>query len=161
MRPGRTLYRLAAIFVSEHTCKLVIEPLLADFQHEWSDARAAKRPITLLRGYAAFWRTFGTIGVQRCRASRDPRRGGSIGHSGLRTLSAGRHLGSNGIDFFRDSVLLGRYATVVGDVSFDTLLSWPADAGESGRHIDALLYVRAIPALDAGMAVGARLSNRR
>lgn len=60
MIPGRALHRLAAALCSPAFCARVVEPLLADFQYEWSNASGhVRRTLTLVGGYAAFWRTFG------------------------------------------------------------------------------------------------------
>jgi hypothetical protein len=60
MIPGRALHRLAVGLCSRAFCERVVEPLLADFQHEWLSApRRWHRLLTLVSGYAAFWRTFG------------------------------------------------------------------------------------------------------
>ena len=51
MRPGRLLHRLS-IACSTATRERVLEPLLADLQHEWADRRDVP---SLLSGYIAFW----------------------------------------------------------------------------------------------------------
>jgi hypothetical protein len=56
MTPGRTLHRIAAALIPQETRERVIDAQLADFQHEWVDAKSAKaRFAVLLRGYGAFW----------------------------------------------------------------------------------------------------------
>jgi len=65
MIPGRALHRLATTFCSRAFCERAMEPLLADFQHEWLSANGyLRRTLTLVSGYAAFWRAFGTHGLR-------------------------------------------------------------------------------------------------
>jgi hypothetical protein len=60
MIPGRALHRLAIALCSPAFCEQVVEPLLADFQHECLRAIGRwRRLLTLVSGYGAFWRTFG------------------------------------------------------------------------------------------------------
>lgn len=59
MIPGRVLHRVAAALCSPVFCERVVEPLLADFQHEWLYAAGlSQRMLTLANGYGAFWCTF-------------------------------------------------------------------------------------------------------
>ncbi len=59
MIPGRILHRLAAVLFAPVFCERVLEPLLADFQHEWLHAEGyLRRTLTLLSGYGAFWCAF-------------------------------------------------------------------------------------------------------
>lgn len=60
MIPGRTLHRLAAALCSPMFCDRVVEPLLADFQHELEITRGFRRLRILAGGYGAFWWAFGT-----------------------------------------------------------------------------------------------------
>jgi hypothetical protein len=56
--PGRFLHRLAH-GCSDRVRLNVLEPLIADFQHEWSVGHSLAGGIVLLgRGYGAFWRSF-------------------------------------------------------------------------------------------------------
>ena len=56
MLPGTFLHRLSRRSLSQTTVESVIEPLLADFQHEWKMARTSgTRTAVLVRGYLAFW----------------------------------------------------------------------------------------------------------
>lgn len=60
MIPGRALHRLAVALCSPVFCGRVVEPLLADFQHEWLHATGQWRRMGVLAsGYGAFWCTFG------------------------------------------------------------------------------------------------------
>jgi hypothetical protein len=59
MIPGRTLHRLANALCAPAFCERVIDPLLADFQHEWLHTEGfSRRVLTLASGYGAFWCTF-------------------------------------------------------------------------------------------------------
>ena len=60
MMPGRLLHRIAIALCSRAFCQRVVEPLLADLQHEWSQATGLHRLEALASGYAAFWRAFGS-----------------------------------------------------------------------------------------------------
>jgi hypothetical protein len=64
MIPGRVLQRLASRFCSDRTRALIMESLVADFQHEWSHASAGKRGVILVKGYAAFWVAFLLCGLR-------------------------------------------------------------------------------------------------
>ena len=61
MRPGTTLHRLARLTCTGERCDRVLEPALADLQHEWL---AAKSWSALLRNYAVFWQSWGTCLLQ-------------------------------------------------------------------------------------------------
>ena len=56
--PGTTLMRIAEFCFSRRTCTGVLEPVVADMQHEYFEALAAgrerKAKMVLARGYAAF-----------------------------------------------------------------------------------------------------------
>ena len=57
--PGHRLREVARKFCSPATLERVVDPIVADMQHEWTDARARSpltRGYTRLRGYAAFTR---------------------------------------------------------------------------------------------------------
>jgi hypothetical protein len=59
MIPGRTLHRVSAALCSPAFCERVIDPLLADFQHEWLHTKTfSRRVLILASGYGAFWCTF-------------------------------------------------------------------------------------------------------
>ena len=59
MIPGRLLHRVAMALCSATFCQRVAEPLLADFQHEWREAKGLwQRVSALASGYGAFWCTF-------------------------------------------------------------------------------------------------------
>jgi hypothetical protein len=59
MIPGRTLHRLAVMFCSPAFAQRVIEPLLADLQHEWLRTQRFRERLSILAsGYSAFWCTF-------------------------------------------------------------------------------------------------------
>src|SRR5262249_54508891 len=59
MMPGRALHRLALRLLPADICQRVIEPHIADFQHEWSVTPSGlSRMLVLLRWYGAFWWTF-------------------------------------------------------------------------------------------------------
>lgn len=59
MIPGRALHRVAVALCSPAFCQRVVEPLLADLQHEWWAAEGFLRCARILvSGYGAFWRTF-------------------------------------------------------------------------------------------------------
>ena len=64
MIPGRVLQRLASRVCSERTRVLIMESLVADLQHEWSQASAGKRGVILVKGYAAFWPAFVVCGLR-------------------------------------------------------------------------------------------------
>ena len=68
MIPGRILHRLAFRFCSDRSRALVIESVIADLQHEWSQAHSARRGLVLARGYAAFWFAFVLCGLRGLRA---------------------------------------------------------------------------------------------
>jgi hypothetical protein len=56
--PGRFLHRLAR-GCSDRARLNILEPLIADFQQEWSESRSRARRLVLLgRGYGAFWQSF-------------------------------------------------------------------------------------------------------
>jgi hypothetical protein len=60
MIPGRTLHRLAEFLSSPEFCRHVVEPLLADFQHEWRHVSGlSRRARALASGYGAFWCSLG------------------------------------------------------------------------------------------------------
>ena len=60
MIPGRTLHRVAAFLCSPEFCRRVVEPLLADCQHEWRHASGlSRRARALASGYGAFWCSLG------------------------------------------------------------------------------------------------------
>src|SRR5437667_11992785 len=56
MLPGRTLRRLAAMFLPQDMCERVIDSQLADFQYEWRTNPKSVR--VFMRGYFAFWKVF-------------------------------------------------------------------------------------------------------
>jgi hypothetical protein len=59
MIPGRALHRLANALCAPAFVERVIDPLLADFQHEWLHTEGfSRRVLTLANGYGAFWCTF-------------------------------------------------------------------------------------------------------
>ena len=59
MIPGHTLHEIACALIRVETRERVIDAQLADFQHEWVEAKSRKaRLVVLLRGYGAFWSTF-------------------------------------------------------------------------------------------------------
>jgi hypothetical protein len=59
MIPGRALHRLAHALCSPAFCERVLDPLLADFQHEWLHTKGfLRRVLRLASGYGAFWCTF-------------------------------------------------------------------------------------------------------
>jgi hypothetical protein len=65
MIPGRALHRLTRICCSPAFCVRVMEPLLADLQHERLSVNGYLRPpLTLVSGYAAFWSMFGSHGLR-------------------------------------------------------------------------------------------------
>lgn len=60
MTKGRRLRRWAGRLCSARTMEQLIDPVIADLQHEYEQANAAqqtlRRTAVLLRGYGAFWR---------------------------------------------------------------------------------------------------------
>jgi hypothetical protein len=65
MQPGTRLRRMARLTCSSDHCDRVLEPALADLQHEWS---ASNNWWALLRSYAAFWRSWGVCVLQDATA---------------------------------------------------------------------------------------------
>lgn len=63
MQPGRLLHALARR-CPDAMRERVLEPLIADLQHEWQITRSVRR---LARGYVAFWLTF-ALCAGRCLA---------------------------------------------------------------------------------------------
>jgi hypothetical protein len=60
MAVGDALHRIGRNLCSCDLCSRVLEPVIADLQHEYEHADgAAERFFALLGGYAAFWRSFG------------------------------------------------------------------------------------------------------
>ena len=59
MIPGRLLHRLAVAVCSAAFCERVVEPLLADVQHEWQQAAGLRRVWNLASGYTAFCSALG------------------------------------------------------------------------------------------------------
>ena len=59
MRTGRRLHNWASRLCSARTMEQVIDPVIADLQHEHDQAKATRQTlrtsIVLLRGYCAFW----------------------------------------------------------------------------------------------------------
>jgi hypothetical protein len=66
MMPGRFLHRLARRLLPTGACESVLEPLLADLQHEWQHPteRLLDRAWRLAHGYWAFWVALGFCGVR-------------------------------------------------------------------------------------------------
>ena len=63
MMPGRWLHRLAGRCCAVLTREQIVEPLLADLQHQWlTSSSRIGRARTLIRGYAAFWQTLAFCG---------------------------------------------------------------------------------------------------
>jgi hypothetical protein len=57
---GTVLHRISKILCSPRLQRAVLEPAIADLQHDYAGARgAALRARALVSGYAAFWRSFG------------------------------------------------------------------------------------------------------
>jgi hypothetical protein len=75
MAVGDTLHRIARRSCSSELCGQVLEPAIADLQHDYSRAsRTAERLRRLLGGYAAFWRSLGWC-LAREAVSRESRDG--------------------------------------------------------------------------------------
>ncbi len=56
MIPGHLLHRVAVVVCSPAFCDHVVEPLLADLQHEWVEASTLRiRTSACIHGYASFW----------------------------------------------------------------------------------------------------------
>jgi hypothetical protein len=74
MAVGDTLHRIARDACSSDLCSRVLEPAIADLQHDHAqaDGRAGRRR-ALVRGYAAFWRSFASCLV-RDAGTRESRR---------------------------------------------------------------------------------------
>jgi hypothetical protein len=73
MTPGAMLRRLARAACSADLCDRVLEPAIADFQHDLAHATGARRRLhALLHGYAAFWQSLGWC-VAQDASSRDAR----------------------------------------------------------------------------------------
>ena len=65
MIPGRVLHRVATTLCSPIFSERVVEPLIADLQHEWRTAIGLVQALrTLASGYAAFWRALGLHALQ-------------------------------------------------------------------------------------------------
>jgi hypothetical protein len=66
MMPGRFLHRVARHLLPTGACESVLEPLLADLQHEWQHPaeRLLDRTWRLAHGYWAFWVALGLCGVR-------------------------------------------------------------------------------------------------
>jgi hypothetical protein len=64
MKPGSVLHRIARVTCTSDHYERVLEPALADLEHEWDGARSRS---ALLLNYAAFWqwavRIYGTRSV--------------------------------------------------------------------------------------------------
>ncbi|HEV8211664.1 MAG TPA: hypothetical protein VGP77_16170 [Vicinamibacterales bacterium] len=74
MAVGDALHRIGRNLCSCDLCGRVLEPVIADLQHEYEHADgAAERFFALLGGYAAFWRSFGWC-LARDAAARESRR---------------------------------------------------------------------------------------
>lgn len=56
MKPGAVLHRMARVTCTSDRYERVLEPALADLQHEWNGSRSRS---ALLRNYAAFWQSWG------------------------------------------------------------------------------------------------------
>ena len=56
MKPGAVLHRMARVTCTSDCYERVLEPALADLQHEWHGAHSRS---ALLRNYAAFWQSWG------------------------------------------------------------------------------------------------------
>jgi hypothetical protein len=61
MRPGTTLHWLARLTCTSDRCDRVLEPALADLQHDWSTSRSWS---ALLRSYLVFWQSWGLCLLQ-------------------------------------------------------------------------------------------------
>ncbi len=61
MRPGTTLHRLARATCTRDRCDRVLEPALADLQHEWSTSKSRR---TLFENYAVFCQLWGRCLLQ-------------------------------------------------------------------------------------------------
>jgi hypothetical protein len=60
MRPGSWLQRIARVTCSDDLRERVLEPTIADLQHDYArSADPARRLRALFRGYAAYWQSFG------------------------------------------------------------------------------------------------------
>jgi hypothetical protein len=58
MTPGLWLHRIARAVCSTESCRQVLEPAIADVQHDYArSADSVRRGQALLRGYAAFWQS--------------------------------------------------------------------------------------------------------
>jgi hypothetical protein len=75
MAVGDTLHRIARNVGSADLCSRVLDPSIADLQHDYARAsRPAERLRTLVGGYAAFWRSLAWC-VGRDAVSRESRDG--------------------------------------------------------------------------------------
>jgi hypothetical protein len=56
---GTVLHRISRTLCSPRLQRAVLEPAIADLQHDYAGATATARARALVSGYAAFWRSFG------------------------------------------------------------------------------------------------------
>ncbi len=66
MRPGTTLHRIARLTCTRDRCDRVLEPALADLQHEWA---ASNSWWVLVRSYVAFWQSWGACVLRDAAAA--------------------------------------------------------------------------------------------
>lgn len=74
MIPGDTLHRLAALVCHPRSVAQIVEPAIADLQHEWKAARTfGRRAHVLLEGYGTVLIAIGCVGRYWAVLSRQAR----------------------------------------------------------------------------------------